>query len=99
MQVGEIPEQKMTMQVIDNSGNDPVQGCARDVTYTLDIPVILKWEKQAEDDGLKIVGVMPAMKKELDILQVKTEKTTLPVSSKKGMSECVSIGVSREGRS
>ena len=40
-----------------------------------------------EDDNLEIVGVMPVMKKELDILQVKTEETTPPVSPKKGASE------------
>ena len=84
---GEIPEQKMTMKVMDISGNDPVQGYVRDVNYTLDIPVIMKWEKQVEVDYLEIVGVMPVMKKELDILQVKTKKTTPPASPKKGASE------------
>ena len=85
--VGEIPEQKMTMTEIDNSGNDPVQGYVRDVTYTLDIPVIVKWEKEEEDDNLEIVGVMPATKNELNIQQVKTEKTTPPTSPKKDASE------------
>ena len=83
---GEIPEQKMTMTLIDNSGDDPVQGYVRDVTYTLEIPVVMKWEKEEADDKLQIVGVMLAIKKILDIDQVKTEKTTPPASPKKGMS-------------
>ena len=44
--VGYIPEQKMSMTVTDNSTDDPVQGYVRDVTYTLDIPVVVKWEKR-----------------------------------------------------
>ena len=50
VQAGYIPEQKMSMTVTDNSGVDPVQGYVRDVTYTLDIPVVVKWEKVEEND-------------------------------------------------
>ena len=58
---GFIPEQKMA--VVDNSGDDLVQGYVRDVTYTLDIPVVVKWEKvEEDDDNLLIVGIMPATK-------------------------------------
>ena len=84
VRVGYIPELKMSMTVTDNSGDDPVQGYMRDVTYTLDIPVVVKWEKVEEDDDLQIVGVMPATKNIIDIHKVKTEKMTPPTSPKKG---------------
>ena len=74
VQAGYIPEQKMSMTVTDNSGDDPVQGYVRDVTYSLDIPVVVKWEKVEENDDLQIVGVTPATKNIIDIHKVKTEK-------------------------
>ena len=74
VRAGYIPEQKMSMTVTDNSGDDPVQGYVRDVTYTLDIPVVVKWEKVGENDDLQIVGVMPATKNIIDIHKAKTEK-------------------------
>ena len=84
--VGFIPEQKMSMTVVDNSGDDPVQGYVRDVTYTLDIPVVVKWEKvEEDDDNLLIVGIMPATKNIVDMQKVKTEKTTPPSSPQKGV--------------
>ena len=77
-------EQKMSMTVTDNSGDDPIQGHMGDVTYTLDIPVVVKWEKGEEDDDLEIVGVTPATKNIIDMHKVKTEKMTPPTSPKKG---------------
>ena len=83
--VGFIPEQKMSMTLIDNSGDDPVQGYMRDVTYTLDIPMVVKPEKvEEDDDNLQIVRVSPATKNIVDIQKVKTEKMTPPSSPKKG---------------
>ena len=46
---GFIPEHRFTMKVMDNSADDPVQGYVRDVTYCLEIPMVVKWEK-AEDE-------------------------------------------------
>ena len=84
--VGFIPEQKVSMTVVDNSGDDPVQGYVRDVTYTLDIPVVVKWEKvEEDDDNLLIVGIMPATKNIVDMQKVKTEKMTPPLSPQKGV--------------
>ena len=57
------------------------------VTYTLDIPVVVKQEKVEEDDDLQIVEVTPATKNIINIHKVKTEKTTPPMSPKKGTSE------------
>ena len=80
--VGFIPEQKMSMTVADNSGDDPVQGYMRDVTYTLDIPVVVKQEKvEKDDDDLLIVGITPATKNIVDMQKV---KTTPPSSPQKG---------------
>ena len=85
VRVGFIPEQRMTMKVTDNSADDPVQGYVCDVTYSLDIPMVVKWEKADEEDDLKIVRVMPATKNIIDVLKVvKTEKTTPPSSQQKG---------------
>ena len=80
--VGFIPEQKMSMTVADNSGDDPVPGYMRDVTYTLDIPVVVKQEKvEKDDDDLLIVGITPATKNIVDMQKV---KTTPPSSPQKG---------------
>ena len=84
VRVGFIPEQRMTMKVTDNSVDDPVQGYVCDVTYSLDIPMVVKQEKADEEDDLKIVGVTPATKNIIDVLTVKTEKTTPPLSPHKG---------------
>ena len=85
VRVGFIPEQRMTMKVMDNSADDPVQGYVHDVTYSLDIPMVVKWEKADEEDDLEIVGVMPATKNIIDVLKVvKTEKTTPLSSPQKG---------------
>ena len=70
----------MTMKVRDNSADDPVQGYVCDVTYCLEIPMVVKWEKADEDDDLKIVGVTPATKNIVDVLKVKTEEKTPPLS-------------------
>ena len=41
VRVGFIPEQRISMKVMDNSADDPVQGYVRDVTYILDIPMVV----------------------------------------------------------
>ena len=74
----------MTMKVMDNSVDDPVQGYVCDVTYSLDIPMVVKQEKADEEDDLKIVGVTLATKNIIDVLTVKTEKTTPLLSPHKG---------------
>ena len=66
----------MTMKVRDNSADDPVQGYVCDVTYCLEIPMVVKREKADEDDDLEIVGVTPATKNIVDVLKVKTEEKT-----------------------
>ena len=75
----------MGMNTMDNSADDPVQGYVHDVTYILDIPVVVKWEKADDEDDLQIVRVMPATKNIIDVLKVKTEKTTPPTSPKKSV--------------
>ena len=52
---GFIPEQRFTMKVTDNSADDPVQGYVHDVTYCLEIPMVVKREKAEDDDDLEIV--------------------------------------------
>ena len=74
----------MTMKVRDNSADDPVQGYVHDVTYCLEIPMVVKREKADEDDDLEIVGVTPATKNIVDVLKVKTEEKTPPLSPQKG---------------
>ena len=75
----------MTMKMMDNSADDPVQDYVRDVTYSLVIPMVVKWEKADKEDDLEIVGVMPATKNFIDVLKVvKTEKMTPPSSPQKG---------------
>ena len=82
---GLIPEQRFTMKVMGNSADDPVQGYVRDVTYCLEIPMVVKREKADKDDDLKIVGVMLATKNiVLDVVKVKTEEKTPPSSPQKG---------------
>ena len=79
MCAGFIPEQKMSMTVVDNSGDDPVQGYVKDVTYTLDISVVVKQEKvEKDDDDLLIVGITPATVNIVDMQKVKTT----PLSSR-----------------
>ena len=85
VRVGFIPEQRMSMSVMDNSADDPVQGYMHDVTYSLDMPVVVKREQADEEDDLEIVGVMPATKNIIDVLKVKTKRTTPPTSPKKGV--------------
>ena len=72
------------MKVMDNSADDPVQGYMRDVTYCLEIPMVVKWEKAEDDDNLEIVEVMPATKMIVDVVKVKTEEKTPPSSPQKG---------------
>ena len=55
-----------------------LQGYMHDVTYCLEIPMVVKWEMAEEDDDLDIVGVMPATKKIVDVLKVKTEEKIAP---------------------
>ena len=81
---GFIPEQRFTMKVTDNSADDPVQGYMRDVTYCLEIPMVVKREKAEDDDNLEIVGVMPATKTIVDVVKVKTEEKTSPSSPRAG---------------
>ena len=82
---GFIPDQRFTMKVTDNSADDPVQGYVCDVTYCLEIPMVVKWEKADEDDDLEIVGVMLATKNiVLDVVKVKTEEKTPPLSPQTG---------------
>ena len=40
----------MTMKVRVNSADDPVQGYVHDVTYSLEIPMVVKQEKADEDE-------------------------------------------------
>ena len=40
------------MKVTDNSADDPVQGYMHDVTYCLEIPMVVKREKAEDDDDL-----------------------------------------------
>ena len=78
----------MTMKVMDNSADDPVQDYMRDVTYSLVIPMVVKWDKADKEDDLEIVGVMPATKNFIDVLKVvKTEKMTPPSSPQKGCNQ------------
>ena len=81
---GLIPEQRFTMKVMDNSADDPVQGYMREVTYCLEIPMVVKWEKAEDDNNLEIVEVMPATKMIVDVVKVKTEEKTPPSSPQKG---------------
>ena len=81
---GFIPEQRFTMKVTDNSAEDPVQGYICDVTYCLEIPMVVKWEKAEDDDDLEIVGVTPATKTIVDVVKVKTEEKNTTVVSTEG---------------
>ena len=81
---GFIPEQRFTMKVTENSADDPVQGYMCDVTYCLEIPMVVKWEKAEDDDDLEIVRVTPATKTIVDVVKVKTEEKTPPSSPQKG---------------
>ena len=83
VRAGFIPEQRISMKVMDNCADDPVQGYMHDVTYSLDIPVVVKQEKADEDDDLEIVVVTPATKNIIDVLKVQTEKMTSPMSPEK----------------
>ena len=77
VKAGFIPEQRMTMKMMDSSADDPIQGYVRDVTYSLEIPVVVKWEKADEEDDLKIVGVMLATKNIIDVLKDRKNDTTI----------------------
>ena len=82
---GFIPEHKFTMKVTDNSAHDPVQGYVRDVTYRLEIPMVVKQEKAEEDDDLEIVGVTPATKKNVvDVLKSQDRRKNTSVVSTEG---------------
>ena len=72
------------MKVMDNSADDPVQGYVHDVTYCLEIPMVVKQEKAEDDDDLEIVRVMPATKTIVDVVKVKTEEKTPLSSPQKG---------------
>ena len=76
VQSGEIPEQKMEMTKTDDLVDNSVVGFARDVTYVLTIPPVVKQEKgenDDDDDELMIVGVTPATMDPLLIKEVKKE--------------------------
>ena len=72
------------MKVTDNSADDPVQDYVCDVTYCLEIPMVVKWEKAEDDDDLEIVRVTLATKMIVDVVKVKTEEKTPPSSPQKG---------------
>ena len=62
VRAGFIPEQRMTIKVMDNSADDPVQGYMHDLTYCLVIPMVVNWEKADKEDDLEIVRVTLAHK-------------------------------------
>ena len=87
VQSGEIPEQKMEMTKTDDSVDNFVVGFARDVTYVLTIPPVVKQEKgenEDDDDELMIVGVTPATMDPPLIKEVKKEVPSPPPSPNRG---------------
>ena len=87
LQSGEIPEQKMEMTKTDDSVDNFVVGFARDVTYVLTIPPVVKQEKgenEDDDDELMIVGVTPATMDPPLIKEVKKEVPSPPPSPNRG---------------
>ena len=87
VQSGEIPEQKMEMTKTDDSVDNLVVGFARDVTYVLTIPPVVKQEKgenEDDDDELMIVGVTPATMDPPLIKEVKKEVPSPPPSPNRG---------------
>ena len=87
VQSGEIPEQKMEMTKTDDSVDNLVVGFARDVSYVLTIPPVVKQEKgenDDDDDELMIVGVTPATMDPPLIKEVKKEVPSPPPSPNRG---------------
>ena len=91
--VGEVPENKLTLNKIDNTVNNIVEGFVRDVTYELGLPLVVKQEKvekptdEDDDDDLEIVGYTEATIKLVAIQEVKMEPPSPPPASPKNPAE------------
>ena len=93
--VGEVPENKLTLNKIDNTVNNIVEGFVRDVTYELGLPLVVKQEKvekptavdDDDDDDLEIVGYTEATIKPVAIQEVKMEPPSPPPASPKNPAE------------
>ena len=93
--VGEVPENKLTLNKIDNTVNNIVEGFVRDVTYELGLPLVVKQEKvekptavdDDDDDDLEIVGYTEATIKPVAIQEIKMEPPSPPPASPKNPAE------------
>ena len=88
VQVGEVPENKLTITKTDSTVNNIVEGFVRDVTYELGLPVVVKQETvekttaEEDDNDLEIVGYTEATIMPVAIQEVKRERPSPPASPK-----------------